>query len=374
MMFSRFGLRFRMAASYVTVSAVAVLIVEAILLTILIPQIRSARDSVRSAQQQVAQAEAGQVRAKAEAVVLGIASSVGSSASAIAAGRPGLSDLSLLTEASRSLNNPTPGAANATGGADGDAPNGPNPDSAAATMALATLDGRIIMAAGRGTPTLPAEALSGQARTGLKTVDGQLVVWAVQPVTISNGSGGPAGARTIGLAYDELPGLHPDAPVTPGGNSGTAATRSVSGLLTAGALILVLLVPVGALFGLFSTGRLIRRIRRLALGTEVMAEGDLRSRVPVSGADEVGQLEQAFNTMAERLEQAIRAEADAAGLTAGRSAPGSPASCTTPSPSSCSRRAWWPPGCARRCRPTRSCGPRPPPWRAAWNGPAGRCG
>jgi hypothetical protein len=77
-MFSRFGLRFRMAASYVTVSAVAVLIVEAILLTILIPQIRTARDSAHAAEEQAARAEAAQARAKAEVIALGMASSVGS--------------------------------------------------------------------------------------------------------------------------------------------------------------------------------------------------------------------------------------------------------------------------------------------------------
>jgi signal transduction histidine kinase len=81
---------------------------------------------------------------------------------------------------------------------------------------------------------------------------------------------------------------------------------------------LVLLVPVGVLFGLLSTGKLIRRIRRLALSTEAMAGGDLRSRIPVSGGDEVGQLEQAFNSMAVRLEKAIRAERDAASSIARR--------------------------------------------------------
>jgi signal transduction histidine kinase len=50
-----------------------------------------------------------------------------------------------------------------------------------------------------------------------------------------------------------------------------------------------------------------------------MSDGDLRSRIPVSGGDEIGQLEQAFNTMAGRLEQAIKAEGDAAG-SAGRRA------------------------------------------------------
>lgn len=317
-MFSRFGLRFRMAASYVTVSAVAVLIVEAILLTILIPQIRTARDSAHAAEQQVARAEAAQARAKAEVITLGMASSVGSSASAIAAGRPELSDGRLLAEASKNLDRSTTAAATAPDGREGGTSAGPNPDSAEATMALTTLTGDMIAAAGRNTPTLPAEALSGGARTGLRTLGGQVFAWAVQPVTITDGSGGPAGTRTIGLAYEELPSPHLGTSVTTGSNDRTGGARSITGLLTAGTLILVLLVPVGALFGLFSTGRLIRRIRRLALGTEAMAEGELRSRIPVSSGDELGQLEMGFNTMAERLEQAIRAERDAAGLAARR--------------------------------------------------------
>jgi signal transduction histidine kinase len=317
-MFSRFGLRFRMAASYVTVSAVAVLIVEPILLTTLIPQLRSARNSAQTAEQQATRAEASQAQSKAEVVALGIASSVGSSASAIATSRPGLSDGRLLAEAAKQLNRSTTGAANTTDGRDGGTSTGPNPDSAEASMALATLDGHIISAAGMSTPTIPATALSGGARTGLTTVGGQLGAWAVQPITIANASGGPDGARTIGLAYEELPSPHPNTPVTASSKNKTQTTQSVTGLLTVGALILFLLVPIGALFGLFSTGRLIRRIRRLAIGTEAMAEGDLRSRIPVAGGDEVGQLEQAFNTMAERLEQAIKAERDAAGLAARR--------------------------------------------------------
>jgi len=115
-MFSRFGLRFRMAASYVAVSAVAVLIVEAVLLTTLIPQLRSARNSAQTAQQQATRAEAGQAQTKAQVVALGIASSVGSSASAIATSRPGLSDGRLLAEAVKQSNKSTTGAVSTTGG------------------------------------------------------------------------------------------------------------------------------------------------------------------------------------------------------------------------------------------------------------------
>jgi len=316
-MFSRFGLRLRMAVSYVTVSAVAVLVVEAVLLTTLVPQLRSARDSAQTAQQQAARAEASQAQAKAQVAALGFASSVASSASSIATNRPELSDGRLLAEAAAKLGMSTTGAMTTVDGRDGGTSIGPNADPAEATTALATLGGDIISAVGISTPTLPAQALSGGSHTGLKTVDGRIRAWAVEPVSITNASGDP-GARTIGLAYQELTTPHPDTSVTPVPDSGTRLAGSATGLLTAGALILVLLVPVGALFGLFSTGRLIRRIRRLALGTEAMAEGDLRSRVPVSGRDEIGQLEHAFNTMAERLEQAIRAERDAAGSAARR--------------------------------------------------------
>ena len=69
-------------------------------------------------------------------------------------------------------------------------------------------------------------------------------------------------------------------------------------LLLPGLVVLALLVPVGVLFGLLSTGRLIRRVERLADGTARMAGGDLASRVPVSGDDEIGRLEQGFNAMA----------------------------------------------------------------------------
>jgi signal transduction histidine kinase len=75
---------------------------------------------------------------------------------------------------------------------------------------------------------------------------------------------------------------------------------------------------VGGLFGLLSTRWLIRRIRRLAAGTSAMAAGDLRSRIPVSGNDEVGRLEHGFNLMAERLEAAVHVERDAAGSAARR--------------------------------------------------------
>ena len=114
------------------------------------------------------------------------------------------------------------------------------------------------------------------------------------------------------------------------GNAGTSkdciATESTSanddigfsGLLLPGGVVLLLLVPVGALFGLLSTGPLIRRVRRLAEGTSTMADGDLGTRLPVTGNDEVAMLERSFNAMAERLETAVAAQRAVAGAEARR--------------------------------------------------------
>jgi signal transduction histidine kinase len=311
-MFSQFGLRFRMATSYVAVSAAAVLIVEAVLLMVLVPQIRSARDDVRNAEQQARRAEASQAESKAEVVTIGLALSAGSSASAIAVSQPELSDGRLLGRAAEDPDTFRTVASEPTGGDDAGTSPGAGPDAGEAVVALATLDGHVVAGVGMSETTLPVAALAGGARRGVTSVDGRLQAWAVQPITVANAAGA-AGARTIGLAYAELPGPHDTTSVSP---STRQDSQGVSEVLTAGALILVLLLPVGALFGLFSTGRLIRRIRRLALGTEAMAEGDLRSRVPVSGGDEIGRLEQAFNTMAGRLEQAIKTERDVAGSAA----------------------------------------------------------
>jgi signal transduction histidine kinase len=78
-------------------------------------------------------------------------------------------------------------------------------------------------------------------------------------------------------------------------------------------LVLLVALPVGVVFGLLSTRSLIGRLRRLAASTVALADGKLEQRVPVSGADEVAQLETNFNRMAERLTDAMAAERQLAG-------------------------------------------------------------
>ena len=68
------------------------------------------------------------------------------------------------------------------------------------------------------------------------------------------------------------------------------------------------IVPVGVLFGLLASRRLVRRVRRLERATLAVADGDYVVNLPVSGRDEVGRLEANFNTMTRQLGSALAAE------------------------------------------------------------------
>jgi signal transduction histidine kinase len=306
--FSRFGLRSRMAVSYVLVSAAAVLIVEAVLLAVVVLRWRSANDHVQRAQQQIeqarqqtAQAEEAAIQGKAQSLALELSTAVSDAVNL--AVRQGDSDQTLLAKAAaKSLRPPEPRQ---------------GPAAAGVVQVLATVDGHVVVSSPEGAiagySLLPDAAISGSPRSGRTTVNGQPAVWASRPVEISTGST----RRMIGIAFLRMSGkdAKPGAPQT--ASDGTADTASgntgIGTLVFRGGLVLILLLPLGALFGLLSTGQLIRRIRGLATGASAMAGGDLKARVPVSGGDEVGQLEQAFNTMAERLDAAVGAERKAAG-------------------------------------------------------------
>jgi signal transduction histidine kinase len=75
------------------------------------------------------------------------------------------------------------------------------------------------------------------------------------------------------------------------------ASRLQTQLGVAIALALCVMVAIGYYWG----RRFIEPILALMRGTRALAEGRLDERVPVSTADEMGQLGQAFNNMAERL-------------------------------------------------------------------------
>lgn len=76
--------------------------------------------------------------------------------------------------------------------------------------------------------------------------------------------------------------------------------------LTSSVLVsLLIAAPIGGLFGLITTRGLVRRLHSLVLATTRFANGDYAQRLQVSRADEVGQLEQHFNRMAEQLVASI---------------------------------------------------------------------
>jgi signal transduction histidine kinase len=79
-------------------------------------------------------------------------------------------------------------------------------------------------------------------------------------------------------------------------------------LLAAPSALLLAIVPVGVLFGLLASRRLVRRVRRLERATVAVADGDYTVTLPVSGRDEVGRLEANFTTMTSQLGSALAAE------------------------------------------------------------------
>lgn len=294
-MFTRFGLRFRMATSYVMVSALAVLVVEAILVAVFFSRVHSDRQSILAAQQRAARAAAASAQAKAAIAAEETASAAVAAVSLTAARQPAVSDRTLLADASAHVFTPGKG-------------------SAELTRALATADGQVVSGTGLTLRELPGYAVATHPASGLRTIGGKVVAWAVAPVELVDPPTG--NTNVIGLAYEALPAPQPPAPRS--ADSSQVVAQVIGWLLAPGALIAAVLVPVGALFGLVTTRQPIRRIQRLVLSTRVMAAGDLRTRIPASGADEISALEQAFNAMAERLEQAVKAERDAAGSMAQR--------------------------------------------------------
>ncbi len=81
--------------------------------------------------------------------------------------------------------------------------------------------------------------------------------------------------------------------------------RGFLGLVASGLFWALVAAPAGVLLGLLTTRSIIRRMRRLGDATARFAEGDYSQRVPEAAADEIGQVERQFNTMAQQLVKSI---------------------------------------------------------------------
>jgi signal transduction histidine kinase len=122
--------------------------------------------------------------------------------------------------------------------------------------------------------------------------------WAAAPIVLPAAApkGGIKGTSSVvAMVYVEVPAI---AARTSG--SSVSPTLAWSGLV-----VLAASVPVGLAFGLLSTRRLTRRLKRLAAATLEVADGQFGERIRVSGHDEVSQVEDNFNRMAAQLQASL---------------------------------------------------------------------
>ena len=162
-------------------------------------------------------------------------------------------------------------------------------------------------------PVQAAQAITGP-HIGLKGGDvptpyGNVLFWMVWPQGHAGPSGPPAERAGTGRLR-----LCPGAMVAPGSSTPSAPGASwassarTARCWSAPSALLIAIVPVGVLFGLLASRRLVRRVRRLERATLAVADGDYTVTLPVSGRDEVGRLEANFTTMTRQLGSALAAE------------------------------------------------------------------
>ncbi len=164
----------------------------------------------------------------------------------------------------------------------------------------------------------------GRARKVYQTTWDELVALAlngeVNPYTLSrwltpSDGGLLLGAAAITRSDGEIAGvvvveMHPSirletAPPLVGSTFGFIAIIFVTSLL--GLPILALAALVAILSGVIVSRSLGRRLKRLEDTAQEMAGGDLSLRVADASSDEIGQLGQAFNRMAEQLAHSLEA-------------------------------------------------------------------
>jgi len=132
------------------------------------------------------------------------------------------------------------------------------------------------------------------------------VLWSVWPIgSGSNPQAGPG--RAVAYIYVQAP--YSTGFMNPVNVWDQLGQQPGSGALRLGAYaLLIAIVPVGVLFGLLASRRLVRRVRRLEQATLAVADGDYTVSLPASGRDEVGRLEANFSTMTRQLGSALAAE------------------------------------------------------------------
>ena len=143
----------------------------------------------------------------------------------------------------------------------------------------------------------------------MPTPYGSVLFWMVWPAGRAGTGKPPASAPgLVAYVYVQAPWsarVHQPHPRL--GRAGSAR-RGPARCWSAPSALLFAIVPVGVLFGLLASRRLVRRVRRLERATLAVADGDYTVTLPVSGRDEVGRLEANFTTMTRQLGSALAAE------------------------------------------------------------------
>jgi signal transduction histidine kinase len=303
----RWGLQAKMTASYVLVTAAVVVLVEVVAAAVVLPELLSGAD-----------------RATLVQLLASDTANMVTQESARLGRLPTANDLR-LDQAPLGL---PPGQAREP--ADEarvvipDLPERPNVlVPAAAVVLLLAPDGRVVASSnparypvGRrlGDPGPGMGALPAQVTTRPPTAWGKrdgltptptrngAVLWAAAPVLdlsgLSKGTKPSPVSDLLGVVYVQLPDTAKlaDQP---------SWWEALEPRLWVGLLVLAGAIPVGIVFGLLSTRRLVGRLRRLAATTVAVAGGDYQQRLPVAGGDEVAQLEANLNRMAQRLAAAM---------------------------------------------------------------------
>jgi signal transduction histidine kinase len=299
------GLSGRLIASYILVTLAVVVLVEALVLGFQVPQL------MNDAQMQVAQA---QVAATAKSYAQQLAGRYpGGVPAGTVLGDPGLpaqpgtlassaSDGTLLVPA---ITGPVHGNQGITAvvavAADGtvvasSAPSRYPPGRAAASelpvQAAVAMTGGIPYIKG-GAPPTPY---------------GNVIFWVAGPPGLAGSKHRASAPGLVAYVYVQVPWPSPGF-VNPIRAWGELRLLGEDGQLLAGpSALLFAIVPVGVLFGLVASRRLVRRVRRLERATLAVADGDYTVTLPASGRDEVGRLEVNFTTMTRQLGSALAAE------------------------------------------------------------------
>ena len=299
------GLSGRLIASYILVTLVVVVLVETLVLGFLVPrlvnggQLQAQVDATaQSYVQELAQRYPGGVPA---GTVLG---DPGQPA------QPGLVRPALDgTLAVPAITGPVPGGQAVTAvvavAADGtvaasSAPSLYRPGRAAASELPAPVTSAIAAGPGRTISKVPPAS----------TPYGS-VLWTLVCPAGGAGTSGPAASAPgpAACVYVQAPWSPSPRFVNPIRAWGELGQLGETGPLLSGPYaLLAVIVPVGVLFGLLASRRLVRRVRRLERATLAVADGDYTVTLPVSGRDEVGRLEANFTAMTRQLGSALAAE------------------------------------------------------------------